>query len=285
MGIYDRDYYDADVQSGFRSTIASWPWTYRLIAFTVAVFLIDALSGWRLTQWGCFKLDAVYRFQIWRFFTFQFLHDNRSLGHLFFNMLALFFFGRFVESEIGRRQFLAFYLLCGVSGAVVYLVLALAGAVGVGSMVGASAGVFGVIVACAVIAPNMTVLFMFVFPMPIRVLAILTVAIAGLVLILQGPNAGGEAAHLGGAAVGFFLIHNRGFLAWADRVGSSTGGRRMRFGLPHFKSLLPDRSVSDEELDRLLDKVREHGLDSLTTREKNTLKRASKERRNRQRRF
>lgn len=285
MGIYDRDYYDADSQAGFRSTLASWPWTYRLIAFTTIVFLIDAFSKWQLTNWGSFSPDDMYRFQIWRIFTFQFLHSPQ-FGHIFFNMLALFFFGRFVESEIGKRQFLAFYLICGTSGALFYWVLVAMNLVREGSLVGASAGVFGVIVACAVIAPNMTVLFMFVFPMPIRVLAILTVVIAGLVLVMQGENAGGEAAHLGGAAVGFFLINNRGLLAWADAIGSGSAiRRRSRYRMPNLKSFLPDRSVSDEELDRLLDKVREQGLDSLTSREKNTLKRASKERRNRQRRL
>jgi membrane associated rhomboid family serine protease len=284
MGIYDREYIQPEPQRGFGSTVADWPWAYRLIAFTAAVFVLDSLTEFKLTEWGCFETGAaVFGLQIWRFFTFQFLHAN--LGHLFFNMLALFFFGRFVEGELGRRPFLAFYLICGTTGSVAYALLNLVGFLPSGQLVGASAGVLGVVVACAVVAPNMTVLLMFVFPMQIRVLAILAVGLAALVLITGGENAGGEAAHLGGALVGFLLIRNRGWLAWADASPRARRPARPPWRLPNLTRLLPDRSVSDEELDRLLDKVREQGLDSLTSREKSTLKRASKERRDRQRRL
>ena len=75
-----------------------------------------------LEEWGYFSVEkAIFRGQVWRFITFQFLHA--SLPHLLFNMFALYMFGMLVEQYLGRRRFLAFYLISGVGGAVMYLIL------------------------------------------------------------------------------------------------------------------------------------------------------------------
>ncbi|MCA9287342.1 MAG: rhomboid family intramembrane serine protease, partial [Phycisphaerales bacterium] len=111
------------------------------------------------------------RLEVWRFVSYQFLHADWF--HLFFNMFGLFVFGPIVEDAMGRRKFLAFVLVCGVFGALTYVLLNLAGQVVMMAnggqavripgllfadpltpLVGASAGVFGVIMACAHVAPN-----------------------------------------------------------------------------------------------------------------------------------
>jgi membrane associated rhomboid family serine protease len=200
-------------------TVTTW-----LIIINVAVFLLDwwlsrhgvgyemRAPGIRmffkpLEFWGHFsEVFAVEDLQVWRFVTFQFLHQDWS--HLLFNMLALYFFGPLVEEELTSRQFLPFYLLSGIGGAVMYLVLLVLG-FHVGSpfvpLIGASAGIFGVLIAAARIAPDEEVLVFGLIPIPLHWLAYLFILYAVFTILFHGANAGGEAAHLGGAVVGYAL--------------------------------------------------------------------------------
>ena len=186
-----------------------WSVTTWLIAINVAVYVADGLSGRLLSDWGFFSaLTAIYYLQVWRFITFQFLHA--SFSHIFFNMLALYFFGPLVEGYLGSRRYLAFYLLCGTAGAAMYLILWAFGLLHAGAqtpLIGASAGIFGVLVAAAKVAPDATVMLLFPpIPMKLKVMAWIMIGIAVFTVFGNGHNAGGEAAHLGGAALGALLI-------------------------------------------------------------------------------
>ena len=244
MGIYDRDYYrDSPRRGGFgmfsMASITTW-----LIVINVAVFFIDRMSirflvdpdtGYvvryvqPVQEWGAFsKFTAVDHFQVWRFFTFQFLHAN--LGHIFSNMLSLYLFGPIVENYFGRRRFLAFYLLCGCSGAFVYLLLLLAGILHGDQtwLVGASAGIFGVLVAGAMLAPDVTIMLLFPpIPMRLKYMAMILVGWAAYTALTNGNNAGGQAAHLGGAVVGYALIRRPDLLNVFETMGGGKG-RRLR---------------------------------------------------------
>ena len=243
MGIQDRDYFHGARggpgmgRGGRPGAIRAWSVTTWLIALNVAVFVLDALLRVRvdggtiglLWIWGYFSFDAAVRsMQAWRFVTFQFLHGG--LGHIFFNMLGLYFFGPLVESWLGGRRYLAFYLLCGVAGPLAYLLIMAAGVLPMTAhtpMVGASAGLFGVLIAAAFIAPDTRVQLLFPpIEMPLRTMALAYVAIAAFVVLTRGNNAGGEAAHLGGAAAGLLLIRNVRLLNFADLLA----GRRRRTG-------------------------------------------------------
>jgi membrane associated rhomboid family serine protease len=227
MGLYDRGYMREPAGGrGLGISLAGISITMWLIGINVAVFLLDKMlqrAGWSyvlfqgpavvgqfgpLELWGHFSVTtAVQSYQIWRFLTFQFLHAD--LEHLIFNMLALYFFGPIVESYLGSRRFLPFYLLCGIGGVAMYLILWMVGfqiSYPWVPLVGASAGIFGILIAAALVAPNATVMFMMIFPMPLRTLAWLFIAYAIWIVISRGQNAGGEAAHLGGAAVGWLLM-------------------------------------------------------------------------------
>lgn len=234
-----------------------------------------------LTAWGHFSTHAGFLgIQVWRFITFQFLHAN--LLHLFFNMFGLWIFGGMVEQYLGSKRYAAFYLTCGVFGALTYLLLNFLGAV-VGlhlpgvlpdrpttPLVGASAGVFGVIMACAYVAPTTVVQLLFPpIPLRLRTFAYGYVAVAALNLLRGGPNAGGDAAHIGGAIAGAYFIRHAHLLRdFFDILGDS---RRAPAGTRRARRRGPDPA----EVDRILAKVATQGLGSLTDRERRLLRSAS----------
>src|SRR5690348_16828059 len=126
MGIQDRDYTRTSTRFAPAASAVGrmrmWSVTTWLIAINVAVFVLDVVTGGLLREWGCFSADtAIGGLQVWRFITFQFLHFGT--WHIFGNMLALYFFGPMIERYLGSKRYLAFYLICGVAGAVMYLLL------------------------------------------------------------------------------------------------------------------------------------------------------------------
>ncbi len=216
----------------FGSLFAAAPVTMSLIVLNVVVFLIDQLLlraniGYVLTfprarlvfspleYWGHFSATtSLFGMQFWRLLTFQFLHAD--LMHLLFNMFSLYFFGPLVEGHLGSAKYLRYYLICGAGGAVTYLALFMTGVL-IGApwvpLVGASAGIFGILVCAALVAPDTTVMLMFPpIPMKLRTMAWAFIAIAVYTVLTGGRNAGGEAAHLGGAIVGYALMQGQRLL-------------------------------------------------------------------------
>lgn len=261
-----------------------------------------------LDAWGHFSTGKVFtELQIWRFITFQFLHAN--VTHLMLNMLGLWFIGGMVEQRLGGRKYAAFYLTCGAAGALMYLLLNLAGyalsqwnpgvAVRIPGilvsdpytpLVGASAGVFGVLLAAAYIAPKEIVYVLFVLPMRLRTAVYIFVLVALMNLLSGSRNAGGEAAHIGGAIAGYYLIRRVHVLRdilhifYLDNEGSKRGPQppgsrfkrehRSRSGQAMFRP--SEAAREQEEIDRILDKVRSEGIQSLTAAEKRFLHEASR---------
>jgi membrane associated rhomboid family serine protease len=234
---------------------------------------------------------AFFGLEVWRFVTFQFLHAD--LTHLAFNMIGLWFFGPIVEQHLrSRKRFLAYYLVCGIFGALLYLLLNLLGSVaglklpGVlftdifTSLVGASAGVFGVLMASAKIAGDATMYVFMVIPMRVSTGAYLLTAAACFNLLIGGSNAGGDAAHVGGAVAGFFFIRNIHLLNdFFEILGPKKQSARTATKKSSTQPGNP--SATDSRVDEVLDKVRRQGLQSLTDSEKNLLRQATDERRGR----
>jgi len=309
MGIQDRDYVrkrPSDGGGGFRRpgrgfhaarvmSVNGW-----LIIINVAIYFVAVLFLPILYQLGYFSTakalffvnsanQTVFSLQVWRLITFQFLHDPGNIWHLFFNMFGLWVFGGMVEEVLGRKRYLAFYLVCGIFGGVAYMFLNLLegvfnipipGAFDDPTMplIGASAGVFGVIMACAYIAPN-AVVQLLIPPIPLKLkwFAYGYVGIAAFFLITGSNNAGGEAAHLGGAIAGFFFIRNAHLLRdFFDVFADSRKPKRDRGAKPKTKEPGWGRRVpSQAEVDRILAKVGTEGIHSLTGEEKKTLREAT----------
>jgi len=250
-----------------------------------------------LTAYGHFSTAKAFGgFEVWRFITFQFLHAG--VTHLAFNIMGLWFVGGLVEQYLGARRYAAFYLVCGICGALMYLALNLIGYVlkyPMGSslnipgllfddrhtpLVGASAGIFGVMLAAAFIAPRATVSIMGIIPMQMRTAVYLFVGIAAISLLIGTNNAGGEAAHLGGAIAGFYFIRHTHLLR--DFFDVFNDSRRK--GVRAKADSGPDSSrptPNDAEIDRILTKVKESGLHSLNDGERTALRRGTESRRRR----
>jgi len=214
----ERDYYRRPPPTNPFGNFRNWSYTSWLIAINIAVFILDSMSHQQLTGWGYFsEATAISQLQLWRFFTFQFLHAGPQ--HIFQNMLALYFVGPSVELVLGRRRYLAFYLICGFAGPLMFMLFSYFGILRVGwesPMVGASAGIFGVLIATAVLNPNRRIYFDFVLPMTMRTMALILLGLAIFTIAFDLHNAGGEAAHIGGAIAGFALIKNPWLLDWAN---------------------------------------------------------------------
>ena len=229
--------------------------------------------------------------EVWRFVGYGFLHVN--LLHLGFNMLGLFMLGGIVEERFGRSRYLALFLLSVVMGAFLFLVLNALGLAWFAwkgeqfllpgllfndpflPLIGASGGVYGIILAAAWLRPDDDILVFWVLPVRFKHFAIVLIGISVLTLLQSGANAGGEAAHLGGAIAGWWIAQRPhllddffDFLGRANPKGRAPGALR-RAGSSSRRA--PDTA----EIDRILDKVRERGLASLTERERDTLRAAT----------
>jgi len=293
MGIYDRDYVNDNrgmgaPPSGGGSNIFArapgWSMTTWIIVVNIVVhiFAVIIIPNNRVYEFGNLNVyDTFQRLEVWRLITFQFLHDPNSIMHILFNMFGMWVFGPMVERYLGGKKYLAFYLMCGLAGGVLFTLLTLIGALpnGVHSqLIGASAGVFGVIVACAFVSPNSVIMLLFPpIPMKMRTFAYGYVAIA-LFSMLTGSNAGGNAAHIGGAIAGYYFIRHHHFLTdFFDVFGDSRKPKVSRGAHRHGSYQSHSASgPSTKEIDQILDKVSQKGLGALTDKEKKKLAEASK---------
>lgn len=198
----------------------------------------------------------------WTVVTYMFLHGD--FMHLLFNMLALFFFGPRVEDRILSRPFAILYFLSGITGALLSVIFSPGSAI-----IGASGGVFGVMLAFAWFWPDEQIFIWGVLPVPARVLVIFTTLFA---LWSGFGGVGDGVAHFGhlGGYLGAFL-----YLRWLDR--KRTAFKRLATAAPPdavrrvagYKAidLTKVHEVNREEINRLLDKISAQGLGSLTPRE------------------
>lgn len=219
----------------------------------------------------------------WTPVTYMFLHVG--FLHILFNILGLYWFGKLFLFHFEGRKLLSLYLVGGIAGALVYIaaynIFPAFTSVN-GLLLGASASIFAILVALAVYDPNREILLMFIGPVKLKYLAGFYVLLA--VISISGSNPGGNFAHLGGAAWGWFYIYQL-------RRGKDWGAGLVRFIDSVEKGMKPKSKMKvtykqpprddheyakqkheqQEEINHILDKIAKSGYESLTKREKEIL--------------
>lgn len=273
------NYRDGGMIFGYQLT----PWVKRLLIANTIVFVLTWVIGRGFVlDWFSFQPTKIF-IRPWTPLTYMFLHGD--FWHLFMNMLGLFFFGTHLESKWGSREFIRYYLVCGLGGvALSFLVLT-------NPTIGASAAVYGVLLAFAMTWPNAPIYVWGIFPVQAKWLV-------GFFVVVSFINAFGAAgggvnhfAHLGGFAAGFLYLKAdwRASQAIQGIQKAARGGRRFaivpREEQEEATSGLNQESVDAAEettldaVDRVLDKISAEGMASLTEQEKQLLDQVSKKHR------
>ena len=238
------------------------PWVLRLLIANVVMFFVQQ------TVPGATSLLMFIPSQVlvhpWTIVTYMFLHGG--FGHIFFNMLALYFFGPPVEQRIGGNRFITLYLISGIVGALFSIVLGV-------PVIGASGAVMGVSLAFAKFWPRQQVLIWGVLPIEARWLVMIYAAIDILGFAGYGTRGIANLAHLGGfAGALLYLLYlerrqgARRFKATATPKVSDTvlgGWQKVDRNSVH--------AVNRDEVDRILDKINASGINSLTPQERQFL--------------
>jgi len=182
------------------------PVTQALLITNVVVFLAQMSSGLPLVQWFALWPDS--GFAVWQLVTYSFLHG--SLAHIFFNMFGLYMFGSDIERLFGSRFYLSFYLVSVVVAGVSHLVITTAMGSAPVPMVGASGGIYGLLLAFGWYFPQRRVILLFPpIPMSARTFVVVFAALE-LFFGVTGTAAGvAHFAHLGGMLGGWLMIEYR----------------------------------------------------------------------------
>lgn len=187
------------------------PITLALIVANVALYFLQVSIGYplvnvlALTPPNAQLLPGEPEFEAWQLVTYAFLHGNPA--HLFFNMFALYMFGPSIERLLGPRRYTLYYFACVVGAAVTQLLTNVWFDREPSQMIGASGGVFGLLLAFGMAYPRQRILLLFPpIPMP----AWLFVTLYGVLELVLGVTGTAEGvahfAHLGGMGVGFVLM-------------------------------------------------------------------------------
>jgi membrane associated rhomboid family serine protease len=189
-------------------------WVKRIIIACTAIYLLELVAGafgfnlrGLLDEW--FGLIPVYvmRGQVWQVVTYSFLHEG--FGHVFFNMLTLWFIGAYLENDWGGRKFLECYAFCVIGAALVTIAIAYAHllkAQPTTLTVGASGGIFGLLMAFGMLYGDQE---MFLFPLPFRIKAKYLVGIwvvVAIVAVFEPANGVAVFAHVGGLLFGYIWV-------------------------------------------------------------------------------
>jgi membrane associated rhomboid family serine protease len=266
-------------------------WVKGLIVANITVFIIQNVWPQLTLLLAFVPYDILYR--PWTVITYMFAHGG--FWHIAMNMLALFFFGPPLEARWGSREFLKFYLICGLGGAALSFLFAPQHPI-----IGASAAVYGIMLAFAMNWPDAPIYIYAIFPVKAKYL----VGVMGMLSFFAMFQGGGDniahAAHLGGFAAGFLYLKFSGPLGPISRLKKSFSRRRMKvvnlddnratsgtglgFRASSGTGAPPQRrrgaNAEEEklldELDKVLEKISTQGMSALTPAERKLLDEVSR---------
>jgi membrane associated rhomboid family serine protease len=209
MALSTRDYFGGS-SHGRNSLMppgVKWLLISNIALFVVYFFSVQGGMGGFFQHFQLIPALVVGTLAIWQLFTYMFLHDPHGFGHILFNMLMLWMFGKDLENGWGTRRFLKFYFICGIgAGLCVVIGNYLFGNPNIRT-IGASGAIYGLLLAFGMTYPNVTVYFSFLFPIKAKYFVMIMGAIAFLSSF--GANTGvSNVAHLGGMLFGFLYLRS-----------------------------------------------------------------------------
>ena len=240
----------------------------KIVLANVVVFLLQQIMPTSLEAALRFQpRSLVENFTIWQPLTYMFMHG--SFGHLFFNMLLLWFLGTTLEAAWGGQRFLKYYLACGLGGALFFAIFNFNG-----DVLGASGAVLGVLLAYGMTFPDNYLLVYFIFPVKAKYM-VTFIVLLNLAYGVSGGRGGANIAyfaHLGGMATGllFFRKQIANSMLWRRtqrRWQEQNVSRREQF-----------REQEGEKINSILDKIAAKGYENLSTTEKRILENYSRQR-------
>jgi membrane associated rhomboid family serine protease len=265
----------------------------RLIIVLIAAFLVQCVllfyGNINLYRHLALSRHGLLRGEIWQLLTFQFLHSAPSPFHVLFNCLGIYFFGRRVEEVFGSRRFLGIYFISGIVGGILQVLLTLVPRHVDVPVVGASAGVCGLIaVFCSIHPMEELQTWIYFFPVTIRahwfLKFLLGFSIFGALIPFDNVAHG---AHLGGVLFGMWYAHggqkSEDVLDWllrpfgvAKRPQASRYARNTPWPRQKNKTAETKDNFISREVDPILEKISAHGFESLTDKERAILEDARK---------
>lgn len=273
------DYYDDRPRPRFGPS-ALTPAVRGLVMACVGLFLLqrmlDLLSGGGVTPeingfLGMVPQKALLTGHVWQFVTYLFVHG--SVVHILFNMYFLWMVGCPLEERWGSRRFLRFFFGTGIGAGVVVALVALVGPPeGMWiPVIGASGAIFGLFAAYGMTFPDTIIHVMLVFPMRARY-AVLLFGVIEIVVLMEGPTtAFGTLAHVSGMVLGYLYLYFETPIVEVVS-GRSRRRRKLRLVVSPPRDLDKKRYIEDQ-IDPILDKINASGIESLTPRERDVLRR------------
>ncbi|QHT67812.1 rhomboid family intramembrane serine protease [Rhodocytophaga rosea] len=270
---------------------------FLLLNIFMLMFKWTGLAGWYVYVERNLMLPAnlsVFITRPWTLITYFFSHEN--IFHILSNMLFLYWFGKLIEEYLGNRRLINLYLLGGLAGGILYLLIYnlipyYNNQIEKSVMLGASGAVYAVVVGAATLMPNYTFFMLLLGPVRIKYIAAFFLVLS-FVQLSGDNNAGGQLAHLGGALLGFIFIKQlkkgtdlgQPLTALAESI-KKLFAKKPAMKVTYHKKESNRSTVSSynqttytpnqDEIDAILDKISRSGYESLTKEEKQKLFRAS----------
>ncbi len=255
------------------------PVVKRLLIANVAVYLLTLVVGQSfVNNWFAFQPTRIF-LRPWGVFTYMFVHGG--FWHIAMNMLVLFFFGPALETEWGSREFFKYYVICGLGGvALSYVFLPAA-------IIGASAAIFGLMLAFAMLWPNLPIYIWGIFPVKAKWLVGVLFAVTFFSAFAEPGTGIAYFAHLGGFITGFLYLKSGWRTAHGmERLKTAARGAHQHMAFAprakrdrheassrsHTEVALPKEDMAlYDAVDQVLDKISAHGMSSLTPAERKLL--------------
>jgi len=249
-----------------------------VIIYFVEIILVQELGLPLKDTLGLVPDAVVFDFFFWQPFTYMFLHQMpEQWGFLIlaFNLIGLFFFGPILESRWGRKKYLLFFLASGIFSALLYVPIGMMFRIGSRPVLGAMGPILAILVAAAMSRPNMPVLLFFVLPVKMKYMIWLFIGMDLFILFEKGYlSIARTVPHLTGAAFGFlYFTYHTDVDQFLHHLVTNP---------PPRKSEPADASGDSDprphrEIDRILDKINEEGINNLSPEERAVLEEASKQ--------